>query len=131
MEDVRLPESTGVVPLSLLLMETSCLGRVRSRVSLCRLCHRSKESPGAGEMASSLSHLPLTPRCRQNHRKPANEVGSVVCSFLVPAVEEKGECGHMELGVNLLCLLTLPSLRHASSPTGDQTHASCTGSVES
>ena len=74
MEDVRLPESTGVVPLSA-AHGNELLRRVRSRVSLCRLCHLSKASPGTGEMASSLSHLPLTPQCGQNHRKPANKGG--------------------------------------------------------
>ena len=92
MEDVRLPESTGVVPLSLLLMGTSCPGRVRSRVSFCRLCHRSKESPGAGGMASSLSHLPLTPRCHQNHKKPANKEGGK-CSLQLSSPFSGGERG--------------------------------------
>ena len=131
MEDVRLPESTGMVPLSA-AHGNELLGRVRSRVSLCRLCHLSKASPGTGEMASSLSHLPLTPQCGQNHRKPANKgVGSVICSFLAPAVKEKGDCGHMELRVKLLCLLMPTSMQHASSPTRDQTHAPCAESVES
>lgn len=112
MEDVRLPESTGVVPLSA-AHGNELLGRVRSRVSLCRLCHLPKASPGAGEMASSLSHLPLTPRCHQNHRKPANKGGGR-CNLQLSSPCSGGEGGLWPHGAGSPTTLFAHAAQHAA-----------------
>ena len=112
MEDVRLPESTGMVPLSA-AHGNELLGRVRSRVSLCRLCHLSKASPGTGEMASSLSHLPLTPQCGQNHRKPANKGGGK-CNLQLSTPCSEGERGLWPHGAGSQTTLPAHAAQHAA-----------------
>lgn len=129
MEDVRLLESTGMVPLSLLLTGTGCPGRVRSRMSLCRLCHRSKESPGAGKWPLPLHNIGSTVPGDHRSSQLTKEVEGVVCSCLVPAVEEKGGVDTWAWSTYLACACC-PACSMLV-PNQDQTHASCIGSVES